>query len=205
MVLPAAHRVEVYGYRATRATVSRGPRVRAPPETQSVPFAPVYHIISYFDSLSCTFLAPKYTTPPSIPPSVLYTMSETWNVPSRSNSCSISMLTEKISPSFVLFQTTFSFISKVHITIPVNGIIRITFSMQSVVNCLSPFTVSQMPQPPITSDRGFIHKSRFNSVRNRIIEVTKTSKNNFLKKEDTLNAVNHVWIAAFQPFPASDG
>lgn len=35
--------------------------------------------------------------------------------------------------------------------------------------------------------------------------MTKTSKNNFLKKEDTLNAVNHVWIAAFQPFPASDG
>jgi len=116
-----------------------------------------------------------------------------------------AMLTEKIRPSFVLFHTTPFSTSNVHITIPVNGIIRITFSMHSVVSCLSPFTVSQMPQPPITSDKGFIHTSRFNSVRNRIIEVTKTSKNNFLKKEDTLNAVNHVWIAAFQPFPASDG
>ena len=132
-------------------------------------------------------------------------MSDTWNVPSRSSNCSISMLTEKIRLSFVLFHTTPFSTSNVHITIPVNGIIRITFSMHSVVSCLSPFTVSQMPQPPITSDKGFIHKSRFNSVRNRIIEVTKTSKNNFLKKEDTLNAVNHVWIAAFQPFPASDG
>ena len=79
----------------SRTTVSRGPRVRAPPETQSVSFAPVYHIISYFDSLSCTFFAPKYTTPPSIPPSVLYTMSDTWNVPSRSSNCSISIICDR--------------------------------------------------------------------------------------------------------------
>ena len=79
----------------SRATVSRGPRVRAPPETQSVSFAPVYHIISYFDSLSCTFFPIMYTTPPSIPPSVLYTISDTWNVPSRSSNCSISIICDR--------------------------------------------------------------------------------------------------------------
>ena len=35
--------------------------------------------------------------------------------------------------------------------------LMITFSMHSVVSFCSPFTVSQMPQPPITSDKGFIH------------------------------------------------
>lgn len=188
-----------------RATVSRGPRVRAPPETQSVSFAPVYHIISCFDSLSWTFLAVIYATPPSIPPSVLYTMSETWNVPSRSSNCSISMLTEKISPSFVLFHTTLFSASNVHITIPVNGIIKITFSMHSVVNVLSPFTVSQMLQPPITLDNGFIHRFRFSNVRNRIIEVTNANANNFRNLLFFLNTSIHATIATFHPLPALVG
>ena len=41
----------------------------------------------------------------------------------------------------------------------------------------SPFTVFQMPQPPMTSGKGFIHIFRFSNVRNKIIEVTKAKKN----------------------------
>ena len=43
-----------------------------------------------------------------------------------------------------------------------NGTIMITFSMHSVVSFCSPFTVSKMPQPPMTSDKGFIQRLRFN-------------------------------------------
>lgn len=126
-------------------------------------------------------------------------MSEIWNVPSRSSNCNISMLTEKIRPSFVLFLTTIFSTSNVHITIPVNGIIRITFSMHSVVNCLSPFTVSQMPQPPITLDNGFIHRFRFNNVRNSIIEVTNANVNSFRNLLSFLNSCHHATIALFHP------
>ena len=140
-----------------------------------------------------------YTTPPSIPPSVLYTMSDTWNVPSRSSNCSISVLTEKISPSFVLFHTTLFSTSNVHIIIPVKGIIRITFSMHSVVSCLSPFTVSQMPQPPITLDNGFIHMFRFNNVRNRIMLVTNANANSFRNLLSLLNSRPNVTISLFHP------
>ena len=132
-------------------------------------------------------------------------MSEIWNVPSRSSNCSISMHTEKHSPNFVLFAITLSLSSNVHITIPVNGIIRITFSMHSVVNCLSPFTVSQMPQPPITLDNGFIHRFLFSSVLNRIIEVTNANANNFRNLLLFLNTSIHATIAAFHPLPASVG
>lgn len=75
----------------------------------------------------------------------------------------------------------------VHATTAENGTIMITFSIHSVVSCLSPFTVSQMPQPPITSDNGFIHRFRFNRVLNRIIDVTKVSKNSFRKNTLSLN------------------
>ena len=108
-------------------------------------------------------------------------MSDSWNVPKRSNNCNISMLTEKINAIFplchrIFFQPFPIFSPNVHITTAENGTIMITFSMHSVVSCLSPFTVSQMPQPPMTSDKGFIHRFRFNRVRNRTSEVTKDKK-----------------------------
>ena len=119
-------------------------------------------------------------------------MSDSWNVPKRSNNCNISMLTEKMNAIFplchrIFFQLIPIFSPNVHITMLVNGTIMITFSMHSVVSCLSPFTVSQMPQPPMTSDNEFIHKFRFSSVLNKIIEVTKVSKNNFRKDTLSLN------------------
>ena len=67
------------------------------------------------------------------------------------------------------------------------GIIMITFSMHSVVSFCSPFFVSQIPQPPITSDKGFSHRLRFSNVLNKIIDVTKASKNNFRKNTLSLN------------------
>ena len=119
-------------------------------------------------------------------------MSDSWNVPSLKNSCSISMLIEKMNAIFplchsILFQPFSIFSSNVHITTELNGTIMITFSMHSVVSFCSPFTVSQMPQPPITSDNGFIHRFRFNRVLNRIIDVTKVSKNSFRKNTLSLN------------------
>ena len=119
-------------------------------------------------------------------------MSDSWNVPKRSNNCSISMLIEKMNAIFPLchsffFQPLPIFSPNVHIPIPVNGIIMITFSMHSVVSFCSPFTVSQMPHPPITSDNGFIHKFRFSNVLNKIIEVTKAKKNSFRKNTLSLN------------------
>ena len=89
-------------------------------------------------------------------------MSDSWNVPSRINNCNISMLIEKINAIFplchsIFFQLFPIFSPNVHITTAENGTIMITFSRHSVVSCCSPFTVSQMPQPPITSDKGFIH------------------------------------------------
>ena len=87
----------------------------------------------------------------------------------------------------ILFQLIPIFSPNVHITTAENGTIMITFSMHSVVSCCSPFTVSQMPQPPMTSDKGFIHRFRFSNVRNRIREVTKAKKNNFRKNTLSLN------------------
>ena len=62
------------------------------------------------------------------------------------------MLIEKQNAIFPLchriFFKLFSIFSpNVHSTTAENGTIMITFSMHSVVSCLSPFTVSQMPQP----------------------------------------------------------
>ena len=94
------------------------------------------------------------------------------------------MLTEKMNAIFQPFPVSSS---NVHITTELNGTIMITFSMHSVVSFYSPFTVSQMPQPPMTLDNGFIHKFRFNSVRNKIIEVTKNNRNNFRKNTLSLN------------------
>ena len=101
------------------------------------------------------------------------------------------MLIEKINAILPLyhsisFQLFPIFSPNVHITTAEKGIIMITFSMHSVVNFCSPFTVSQMPQPPITSDKGFIHRLQFNRVRNRISEVTKARKNSFRKKHTFL-------------------
>ena len=89
-------------------------------------------------------------------------MSDSWNVPKRSNNCSISMLIEKQNAIFPLCPRIFFklfpiFSPNVHSTTAENGAIIITFSMYSVVSFCSPFTVSQMPQPPMTSDKGFIH------------------------------------------------
>ena len=119
-------------------------------------------------------------------------MSDSWNVPKRSNNCSISMLVEKINAIFPLYHSIFFqpfsiFSWNVHITTLLNGTIMITFSIHSVVNFCSPFTVSQMPQPPMTSDKGFSHRLRFSNVLNKIIDVTKASKNNFRKNTLPLN------------------
>ena len=86
-------------------------------------------------------------------------MSDSRNVPRRSNNCNISMLTEKINAIFplchrIFFQPFPIFSSNVHITTAENGTIIITFSIHSVVSFCSPFTVSQMPQPPMTEYYG---------------------------------------------------
>lgn len=87
----------------------------------------------------------------------------------------------------IFFQPFPIFSPNVHITTAENGTIMITFSIRSVVSFCSPFTVYQMPQPSITSDKGFIHRFRFNRVRNRISEVTKARKNSFRKNTLSLN------------------
>ena len=74
-------------------------------------------------------------------------MSDSWNVPKRSNNCSISMLIEKTNAIFplchnIFFQPFPIFSPNVHITTAENGTIIITFSMHSVVSFSSPFTVS---------------------------------------------------------------
>ena len=119
-------------------------------------------------------------------------MSDSWNVPSRINNCNISMLTEKQNAILplchrIFFQPFPIFSPNVHITTADNGTIIITFSMHSVVSFCSPFAVSQIPQPPITSDKGFIHRLRFSSVLNKIIEVTNTNRNSFRKNTLSLN------------------
>ena len=119
-------------------------------------------------------------------------MSDSWNVPSRINNCNISMLIEKINAILplchrIFFQPFSIFSWNVHITTLLNGTIMITFSMHSVVSFCSPFTVSQMPQPPMTSDKGFSHSLWFSNVLNKIIDVTKVSKNNFRKNTLPLN------------------
>ena len=119
-------------------------------------------------------------------------MSDSWNVPNRSNNCSISMLIEKINAIFplchrIFFQLIPIFSSNVHIITAKNGTIMITFSMHSVVRTCSPFFVSQMPQPPIILDNGFIQRLRFSNVRNKIIDVTKANRNSFRKNTLSLN------------------
>lgn len=69
------------------------------------------------------------------------------------------MLIEKINAIFplchrIFFQPFPIFSSNVHITTAENGTIMITFSIHSVVSFCSPFTVSQMPQPPMTEYYG---------------------------------------------------
>ena len=102
------------------------------------------------------------------------------------------MLIEKINAIFplchnIFFQPFPIFSPNVHIITLLNGTIIITFSMHSVVSFRSPFTVSQMLQPPMTSDNGFNHRFRFNRVLNSIRLLTKASKNNFRKNTLSLN------------------
>ena len=85
-------------------------------------------------------------------------MSDRWNVPKRSNNCSISILTEKINAILplchsIFFQPFPIFSPNVHITTAENGTVLDALDGQ----LLFAFTVSQMPQPPMTSDKGFIH------------------------------------------------
>ena len=94
------------------------------------------------------------------------------------------MLIEKQNAIFPLCHRIFFklfpiFSPNVHSTTAENGTSMITFSMHSVVSFCSPFTVSQISQPPMTLDKGFSHRFRFNSVLNKIIEVTKANRNNF--------------------------
>ena len=137
-------------------------------------------------------------------------MSANWNVPSRSNNCNISMLTEKINAILplchrIFFQLLPTFFSNVHINTDENGTIMITFSIHSVVSFRSPFTVSQMLQPPMMSLNGFIHRFRFNSVRNSIRLLTKVNNHTLRKNTLSLNFVYHVTMALFHPFPACVG
>ena len=82
---------------------------------------------------------------------------------------------EKMNATFplchrIFFQLFPIFSPNVHITTAENGTIIITFSMHSVVSFCSPFTVSQMPQPPMTSDKGFSHRLRFSNVLNNCVQ-----------------------------------
>ena len=102
------------------------------------------------------------------------------------------MLIEKINAIFPLCHSIFFelfpiFSPNVHSTIAENGIIIITFSMHCVVSFCSPFTVSKIPHPPMTLDKGFIHRFRFSSVLNKIIEVTNSNRNSFRKNTLSLN------------------
>ena len=62
------------------------------------------------------------------------------------------------------------------------------FSKHSVVNVIVPSDCfSQIHQPPITSERGFIHILRFSKVRNKIITVKNTRQNSLRKNKEFLN------------------
>ena len=83
-------------------------------------------------------------------------MSDSWNVPKRSNNCSISIIKEKPNAIFplchrILFQLIPIFSPNVHATTAENGTIMITFSMHSVVSSLS---VHSLPDAPTAHDIG---------------------------------------------------
>ena len=137
-------------------------------------------------------------------------MSDSWNVPKRSNNCKISIIKENSNAILPLKHSIFFklfpiFFRNVKITVAENGTIMITFSIHSVVSFCSPFTVSQMPHPPMTLLNGFIHKLRFNRVQNRINEVTNVNKKSFRKNTLFLNFSHHVIMALFHPLPAVIG
>lgn len=119
-------------------------------------------------------------------------MSDSWNVPKRSNNCRISIIRENSNAILPLKHSIFFnlfpiFFRNVKIPVAENGTIMITFSMHSAVSFCSPSTVFHMPQPPMTLLNGFIHKLRFNRVRNMISEVTNVNKNSFRKNTLFLN------------------
>ena len=58
----------------------------------------------------------------------------------------------------IFFQLFPIFSPNVHSITAENSTIMITFSMHSVVRTCSPFFVSQIPQPPIILDNGFIQR-----------------------------------------------
>ena len=88
----------------------------------------------------------------------------------------------KRTVTVLCFSTPLSFLtSNVHISIPLNGIIRITSSIHFVVSYFSPFNVPQNSRLSITLDKRFDYKFWFNSVRNKINDLMKISWNSFLK------------------------
>ena len=115
------------------------------------------------------------------------------------------MDTERQKVIFMPFQIILCLSPNVHINVALNGIIIITFSIHSVVSFFFPFTVSQMLQPPITLDNGFIHRSLFRRVLNKMSEVTKHKRNNLRNNADSLKVSCHTIIAAFHPFPTLIG
>lgn len=128
-----------------------------------------------------------------------------------------SIVNEKRNAAFVLYQRILvkqiclpfpfkSFSLAVHISRKVNGNIRAMFSKHSVVNVTVPSDrFSQIHQPPITSERGFIHILRFSNVRNRIITVKNTRQNSLRKYNEFLNVRTQAMQAVLIPLPASVG
>lgn len=94
----------------------------------------------------------------------------------------------------------------VHRSKKANGTIRIMFSIHSVVKITVPSgEVLQIHQAPITFETGFAHIVRFSSVRNRIITVQKVRRKRRRYLVELPNCFIHTLIAAFHPFPASNG
>ena len=88
----------------------------------------------------------------------------------------------------------------------VKGIMRITFSKHSVVRTAFPLeSVFQIHQPSITLDSGLSHRLRFSKVRNKIMAVQNTSKNNLRKLAEPANSRSQARAARRIPFPAPTG
>ena len=69
------------------------------------------------------------------------------------------------------------------------GTLIVRYGKLSVVRLLVPsLATTQMPQPPMTLDRGFIHMFLFHRVRKRIMVVVKISRNSFRKKAEVRKA-----------------
>ena len=126
------------------------------------------------------------------------------------------MLYQKILVKQICLPFSFkSFSLAVHMSRKVNGNISAMFSKHSVVNVTVPSDCfSQIHQPAITSERGFIHISRFSSVRNKIMSfhylsllltLKNTRQNSLRKYNEFLNVRTQARQAALIPLPASIG